>query len=84
MEAPKFTTGSQIRAARALLGWRRSDLATAAGLHRNSVNYWESRNGFPRHEQVGCRRIRKALREAGVVPVHGPGVSFLPENERVQ
>ena len=39
---PKFVMGSQIRAARALLGWRREDLATAANLHPNAVSYWES------------------------------------------
>ena len=29
----RIVTGCQIRAARALLGWTRSDLAHAAGLH---------------------------------------------------
>ena len=33
---PKLVTGAQIKAARALLGWRRIDLAAAAGLHRNA------------------------------------------------
>jgi transcriptional regulator with XRE-family HTH domain len=49
--------GAQIRAARALLGWRRADLATAAGLHRNAVAYWERRTRLPRREEVGCSRI---------------------------
>jgi transcriptional regulator with XRE-family HTH domain len=34
--------GKQIRAGRALLGWTRSELARAAGLHSNSVAYWEN------------------------------------------
>jgi len=61
--------GAQIRAARALLGWTRQQLAEAAGLHRNAVGYWETEDDIPSGtyaEPVGCRRIREALRKAGV------------------
>ena len=38
-----IVTGNQIRAARALLGWKRRDLA----LHPNAVAYWERREHIP-------------------------------------
>lgn len=80
----KLSTGAQIRAGRALLGWRRADLASAAGLHRNAVAYWERVARLPRSEQVGCRRIRDALFAAGVVAVNvpAPGVCLIPESVR--
>ena len=62
-------TGAQIRAARALLGWRRAELATAANLHRNAVAYWERRATIPSghyREPHACRGIREALLAAGV------------------
>ena len=40
-------TGSQIRAARALLGWSRQVLAEAASLHVNTVVYWEQQEEIP-------------------------------------
>ncbi len=80
----KFSTGAQIRAGRALLGWRRSDLGRAAGLHRNSIAYWERVARLPRSEPVGCRCIRDALFAAGVVAVNmpAPGVCVLPDSAR--
>lgn len=42
MTANEVRAGSQIRAARALLGWSQRDLAEAAGLHRSSVGYREA------------------------------------------
>ena len=81
---PKFVYGSQIRAARALLGWRRADLASAAGLHRNAVGYWERRERHPRREPVACKKMRAALLQAGVVTVStpAPGVCILPREQR--
>ena len=64
-----IVTGAQIRAARALLGWTRAELATAANLHRNAVAYWERRATIPTghyREPHACRLIRKALLVAGV------------------
>lgn len=77
-----FSTGSQIRAARALLGWHRDDLAAAAKLHSNSVAYWEAKASIPTcYEPVGCMMMREALERAGVVPIAdpGPGVQFVDE-----
>ena len=64
-----IVTGSQIRAARALLGWTQARLAKASGLHPNAVAYWENHDEIPTgvwREPVACRRIRKALLKAGV------------------
>lgn len=83
-KAANFTTGAQIRAGRALLGWRRTDLAKAANLHPNAVAYWERRERLPHREEVGCRRIREALSHAGVVVVSAPapGVGLMPRSAR--
>lgn len=77
---PKFVTGSQIRAARALLGWRREDLAEAAQVHPNAVSYWEKRAKHPtRTESMACLRMRQALILAGVITVNtpAPGVCLM-------
>lgn len=74
-----LTSGAQIRAARALLGWRRSDLAEAAKLHRNSVAYWEQQAVISADvEPVGVHHIRNALAAAGVIAFTdpAPGVRF--------
>lgn len=79
-----FTTGNQIRAARALIGWQQDELATAAALHRNTVAYWEGKAAIPtRGEPVGCRRMREALAVAGVVVVTkpAPGVMLCPTHQ---
>lgn len=83
-----ITTGAQIRAARALLGWTRTDLAAAAGLHPNAVAYWERaprippplRSGRAQGEPVGCGRIREALDRVGVTFIVKPGIGavFMP------
>ena len=74
-------TGSQIRAARALLGWSRQVLAEAASLHVNTVVYWEQQEEIPTgvySEPHACRLIQQALVKAGVVFLSSPapGVRF--------
>ena len=65
-----IASGAQIRAARAILNWKRSDLAAAARLHKNSIAHWEAKGRItPRHYQgprAGPRRIEDALLKAGV------------------
>lgn len=60
-------TGKQIRAARALVGWSQDALATAAGLHCNSVKSWEGR------ERIGGGVAVEAMRAA----LEGQGVRFM-------
>jgi DNA-binding XRE family transcriptional regulator len=80
-----MTTGAQIRAARALLGWTRQDLAAAAGLHPNAVAYWERHRVIPSPPDCelpfACHRMTSALKRAGVVmvPDPGPGVALKPD-----
>ncbi len=74
-------TGSQIRAARALLGWSRHVLAEAASLHVNTVVYWEQQQEIPsgpHSEPHACRLMRQALLKADVVVLSSPapGVRF--------
>jgi len=81
--------GSQIRAARALLGLTRAQLARAAGLHPNSVKYWESFHQIPTPRDIGSgltvgepfavNRIRKTLAHHGVETFSSPspGVRFV-------
>lgn len=68
-----ITTGAQIRAGRALLGWRQRDLAEAAVLHPKAVAYWERKAAMQtRREEVGVGRIRRAFKTAGVVTFTSP------------
>jgi len=58
--------GNQIRAARALVGWSQDELATAAGLHTNSVKHWEGRG------RIGGGHAVDAMQTA----LAGQGVRF--------
>jgi DNA-binding XRE family transcriptional regulator len=73
-----FSTGPQIRAGRALLGWSRADLARAAGLHRNSIAYWERETDIPTCTPYACERIAGAFIRAGIEAFSQPtaGVRF--------
>ena len=81
---PLIVTGCQIRAARALLGWTRSDLAHAAGLHANSIAYWEEMDVISgRRPPHACTRMREALHRAGVefVGLHEVQLRKLTESD---
>lgn len=78
-------SGRQIRAARAMLGWTRAELANAAGVHPNAVAYWERAPQIPGtlpsgrqswHETAVVARIRKSLESAGIgfISTPAPGV----------
>lgn len=76
-----ITTGAQIRAGRALLGWRQSDLAKAAGLHPKAVAYWERKAAIGMRAEIGVERIGQAFQAAGVLAFNSPspGVRFIAE-----
>ena len=67
-----ISTGKQIRAARAMLGLRREDLAKAAGLHSNAVKYWEARDVPPGQQPYAIDRIERALTILGVIAFADP------------
>lgn len=69
-------TPAQIRAARALIAWKQTQLATAAGLSEMSVKNIERGTTDPRVSTMLA--IQSALESAGVMFIdqngNGPGV----------
>jgi transcriptional regulator with XRE-family HTH domain len=70
-------TPAQLRAARALLGWSREDLAAKSGLGAETVKNFELRGSDPKLGTV--QKWRRALEAAGVQfidadEMSGPGV----------
>ena len=71
--------GSQIRAARALLGWTASNLAERSGVSLKTIGRAETVSGVPRMLTEKMDAIQLALEQGGVVfidanTVAGPGV----------
>lgn len=66
-------TPRQSKAARALLGWSQSDLATKAGVHFRTVHDFE--NSVRRPTSATLAVLRRAFEDGGVVfiPVNGGG-----------
>jgi transcriptional regulator with XRE-family HTH domain len=69
--ATAVLTGSQIRAARALLGWRVVDLAEKAGLSYAAVQRAEAVNDVPRMQVRNLTAIKRILENAGVEFIDG-------------
>jgi len=70
-------TPAQLRAARALLGWSREELADKSGLGAETVKNFELRGSDPKLGTV--QKWRRALEQAGVTFIEetetdGPGV----------
>jgi ribosome-binding protein aMBF1 (putative translation factor) len=70
--------GSQIRAARALLGWSAADLAKASSVGANTIRRAEVEDGILSMTAANQRAVRQALEVAGVQFIEqnggGPGV----------
>ncbi|MEM9578258.1 MAG: helix-turn-helix transcriptional regulator [Pseudomonadota bacterium] len=64
-----MVTSAQIRAARGLLNWTVRDLASAAGVHRNTITRAET-------DATGQGSARDAIRSA----LELAGVEFIEEN----
>ena len=68
-----ISQGVQIKAARALLGMTRADLARRTGLHPNAVKYWEARTVSTRTPPpYAVRAMEEALEALGVVAFINP------------
>ncbi|XOJ89851.1 transcriptional regulator [Methylophilaceae bacterium Uisw_097] len=72
-------TGSQIRAAKALLDWTGNDLASKAGVSLSSIRRVEAVDDVPKNVSVNTiLNIQKALEQGGVefigTPDKQPGV----------
>ena len=67
-------TSSQVRAARALLGWTLDQLIAASGVPKRTLIRFENSDGVPRPTTVAA--IRTAIEAAGVefIPENGGGV----------
>ena len=70
----------QIKAARALLGWKGQDLADKSGVGVATLRRYETQDGIPNANKFVLKAIKSCLEEAGIVfsgdPVKSPGVSL--------
>ena len=69
-----IASGSQIRAARAGLGWSQAELAGRAGIHAQSASYWERQGAISRYRAQGraLGLMLAAFQSAGVDVVSEP------------
>ena len=73
-------SSKQIKAARALLGWKGQDLADKSGVGVTTLRRYETQDGIPNANASVIKAIKDCLKEAGIVfygdPVKSPGVSL--------
>lgn len=62
-----MVTGTQIRAARALLAWSQSELAERAGSSLPTIKRLEARGNLPAGSARSNEKVRRAVEAAGVV-----------------
>ena len=76
-------TGRQIKAGRALLGWKRKDLATRAGLAEAEVRAAEADEVPPDPLASTRSRLADTLADAGIAFTNGGalGVMLRPRSE---
>ncbi|MDP2619518.1 MAG: helix-turn-helix transcriptional regulator [Hyphomicrobiales bacterium] len=74
-------TGTQIRAARALLGWTSERLATESGIHYATISRAEQCEGVPPVRAQTLAGLQSTLEAAGIIFLStgdvrsgGPGV----------
>ena len=74
----------QIKAARALLGWKGQDLADKSGVGITTLRRYEAQDGIPNANKFVIKAIKGCLEEAGIVfsgdPIESPGVSLNQKN----
>ncbi len=70
----------QIKAARALLGWKGQDLADKSGVGVATLRRYEAQEGVPNANKFVLKAIKNCLEEAGVIfsgdPLTDPGVKL--------
>ena len=73
-------TSAQIRSARAMLGWSRSDLSTRSGVGASALMRFESSAGVPPGNIKTIEAVQKAFEAAGIefigTPDNGAGVRW--------
>ncbi len=81
MDDQSNISGTQIRAARALLGLSAADLAHLADVGWATIQRFESDDGIPASKAGTLQRVKKTLEAAGIVflgdPVVSPGVQLV-------
>ena len=77
-------SGTQIRAARDLLGWTVRDLAGRAVVSVSTVNLIENAKGLPSTTRKQVEAVRATLKEAGIEFLEGdaPGVRLYPKGPK--
>ena len=75
-----MVSSSQIKAARAMLGWSAIELANRSGIGSASIKRYEVKDGVPVANTKNLMSIRNALEEAGIEftgdPLVNPGVTL--------
>jgi len=75
-----MVSSSQIKAARAMLGWSAIELANRSGVGSASIKRYEVQDGVPMANTKNLLAIRNALEVAGIQftgdPLVNPGVTL--------
>jgi len=75
-----MVSSSQIKAARAMLGWSAIELANRSGVGSASIKRYEVQDGVPAANTKNLLAIRNALEVAGIEftgdPLVNPGVTL--------
>ena len=75
-----MVSSSQIKAARAMLGWSAIELANRSGVGSASIKRYEVQDGVPVANTKNLMAIRNILEDAGVQftgdPLVNPGVTL--------
>ncbi len=70
----------QIKAARALLGWKGQDLADKSGVGVATLRRYEAQDGMPNANKFVIKAIKTCLEEEGIIfsgdPLTDPGVKL--------
>lgn len=64
---PRFVTGAQIRAARAITGMSQRELASRSGLSALTISRFESVDGIPKSDISSIALVAHALESSGIV-----------------
>ena len=75
-----MVSSSQIKAARAMLGWSAIELANRSGVGSASIKRYEVQPGIPIANTKNLMVIRNTFEEAGIEftgdPLNNPGVTL--------
>jgi len=67
LDADQMLTGAQTRAARALLGWSRAELADRSRISLSSIQRIEALDGVGSTRADALFRVQRAFERAGII-----------------